>query len=311
MGLARKYQICVEETPYYHVVSRCVRRAFLCGEDSVTGFSYEHRRKWIVQRMKYLAKLFAVDVCAYAVMSNHFHLVLKVNSTIDWSEQRVLMTWAGLFDLPLLCERFIQGERLSKPELDFIYRQTDIYRKRLMSISWYMKCLNEYISKRANIEDKCTGHFWESRFKSQALLDERALLTCMAYVDLNPIRACMAKTPEASDYTSIQERIKFKDSKLLAFGKGDHDLPFSLSAYLDLVDYTGRAIVANKRGFIPDELPPILERLNLNPDTWLDELNSFKSIGISAVGTVEQLKAFCKQIGKQFARGLKLIPALE
>lgn len=67
MGLARKYQICVEETPYYHIVSRCVRRAFLCGEDSVTGFSYEHRRKWIVQRMKYLAKLFAIDICAYAV----------------------------------------------------------------------------------------------------------------------------------------------------------------------------------------------------------------------------------------------------
>jgi len=85
--------------------------------------------------------------------------------------------------------------------------------------------LNEYISKRANIEDNCTGHFWESRFKSQALLDERALLTCMAYVDLNPIRACMAKTPETSEYTSIQERIKIKKSKLLSFGKGDEGLP--------------------------------------------------------------------------------------
>jgi len=92
-------------------------------------------------------------------MSNHFLLVLKVNSTTDWSEQRVLMTWAGLFELPLLCERFIQGERLSKPELDFVYRQADFYRKRLMSISWFMKCLNEFIAKRANIEDKCTGHF--------------------------------------------------------------------------------------------------------------------------------------------------------
>ena len=170
-----------------------------------------------------------------------------------------------------------------------------------------LKCLSSLF----NIEDKCTGHFWESRFKSQALLDERALLTCMAYVDLNPIRAAMCRTPESSDYTSIQERIKYKSSKLLAFGKGDKDLPFSLSAYLDLVDYTGRAIVANKRGFIPDELPPILERLNLNPDTWLDELNSFKSIGITAVGTVDQLQAFCEQVGKQFAKGLSLIPALE
>ncbi len=244
-------------------------------------------------------------------MSNHYHLVLKANSTSNWTEQRVLITWAGLFDLPLLCERFVRGEHMSKPELDYVYRQADVYRKRLMDISWFMKCLNEYISKRANIEDKCTGHFWESRFKSQALLDERALLTCMAYVDLNPIRAAMASSPETSDYTSIQERIKDKSSKLLAFGKGDDDLPYSLSAYLDLVDYTGRAIVANKRGFIPPELPHILERLNLNPDTWLDELNSFKSIGITAVGTVDQLKDFCKQVGKEFAVGLKLIPYLE
>ncbi len=311
MGLARKYQICVEETPYYHVISRCVRRAFLCGEDSVTGFSFEHRRKWIVQRMKYLAKLFNIDVCAYAVMSNHFHLVLKVNKTTDWTEQRVLITWAGLFDLPLLCERFVRGEHMSKPELDYVYRQADVYRKRLISISWFMKCLNEYIAKRANIEDKCTGHFWESRFKSQALLDERALLTCMAYVDLNPIRAAMANTPESADYTSIQERIKSKNSELLAFGLGDDDLPYSLSAYLDLVDYTGRAIHAHKRGYIPPELPSILERLKLNPDTWLDELNSFKSIGITAVGTVDQLKDFCKQVGKEFAIGLKLTPYLE
>ena len=138
MGLARKHQICMEETPFYHVISRCVRRAFLCGEDSVTGFSFEHRRKWIVQRMKYLAKLFSIDVCSYAVMSNHFHLVLKVNSTSEWSEKRVLITWAGLFDLPLVCERYINGEHMSKPELNYVYQQTDIYRKRLMSISWFM-----------------------------------------------------------------------------------------------------------------------------------------------------------------------------
>ena len=311
MGLARKYQICVEETPYYHVVSRCVRRAFLCGEDSMTGFSFEHRRKWIVDRMKYLTKLFSIDICSYAIMNNHYHIVLKININSGWSEKRTLMTWAGLFDLPLLCERYIRGERMSKPELDNVIAQADVYRKRLQSISWYMKCLNEYIAKRANIEDNCTGHFWESRFKSQALLDERALLTCMAYVDLNPIRACMAKSPETSDYTSIQERIRSKNSKLLSFGHGGQDLPYSLSAYLDLVDYTGRVIVANKLGYIPPELPSILERLNLNPDTWLDELNSFKSVGMTAVGTVDQLKSFCREVGKKFTVGLKLIPALE
>jgi putative transposase len=311
MGLARKHQICLEETPFYHVVSRCVRRAFLCGEDHASGRSFEHRRKWVVERMKFLAKLFAVDICAYAVMSNHFHIVLKVNSTKNWSDKRVLMTWAGLFDLPLLCEQFVRGEQLTKPELEFVINKIGEFRKRLMDISWFMKCLNEYIARRANIEDGCTGHFWESRFKSQALLDQRALLTCMAYVDLNPIRAAMAKTPEQSDFTSIQERINGLNTRLIGFGKDDKDLPFSLSGYLELVDYSGRAILENKRGYIPENLPPILDRIGLNPDTWMDELNGFKSVGFSAVGTVDQLKEFCRNVGKKFAVGLRLKPALE
>jgi len=112
-----------------------------------------------------------------------------------------------------------------------------------------MKFLNQDIAFRANAEDNCKGHFWESRFKNQALLDERALLTCMTYVDLNPIRAAMAKTPEDSDYTSIQERINRNSSGLLPFG--DDNIPFSLSLYLELVELTGRAVLETKRGFIP------------------------------------------------------------
>jgi putative transposase len=311
MGLARKFQICISETPYYHIVSRCVRRAFLCGIDNASGRSFEHRRKWVVERLIYLAKLFSIDICAYAVMSNHFHIVLKVNNNKDWTDKRVLMAWGGLFDLPGPCEPYLRGEQLSKPQLDFVIQKAAVYRKRLRSISWFMKCLNEYVARRANIEDGCTGHFWESRFKSQALLDERALLTCMAYVDLNPIRAAMCKTPEQSDYTSIQERIKDINTRLIGFGNDENDLPFSLSGYLDLVDYSGRAILETKRGYIPENLPPILDRLGLNPDTWLDELKGFKSVGFSAVGTIDQLKEFCKKVGKRFAVGHRLKPALE
>jgi len=309
MTLARKQLISIDDTPYYHIISRCVRRSFLCGFDRLTKTSFEHRRQWIVDRIKYLASVFNIDVCSYSVMSNHYHLVLKVNETKDWSIHQVLINWSSLCNLPYLCQKFIDKKPMTKAEIKMVLCITDEDRKRLMNISWFMKMLNQNIAFRANAEDNCKGHFWESRFKSQALLDVSALLTCMAYVDLNPIRAAMAHTPESSDYTSIQERIKNNNSDLLSFG--NDDIPYSLSLYFELVELTGRAVLETKRGFIPKELPDILDRLNLNPDTWMDELSQFKTTGITAVGNVSQLKEFCKSVGKKWCAGLQLRSALE
>ncbi|MDH1899019.1 hypothetical protein N5I07_15920 [Aeromonas caviae] len=97
MTIARSRQISLQDTPYYHVVSRCVRRAFLCGEDAHSGQSYEHRRQWVVDKLGQLSRLFAIGVCAYAVMSNHYHLVLKVESdtAANWSDREVAERWAN------------------------------------------------------------------------------------------------------------------------------------------------------------------------------------------------------------------------
>ncbi len=133
----------------------------------------------------------------------------------------------------------------------------------------------------------------------------------MAYVDLNPIRAAMARSPEHSNYTSIQERIKSKTSDLLSLGFNDNDIPYNLTDYLDLVDSTGRAILATKRGFIPDDLPPILNRLGLDETTWLDELDQFKFQRKKAVGTVQQLKNFVENIKQKIKQDISLVPALE
>ena len=212
MTVAREQQICLEETRFYHVISRCVRRAFLCGEDVVTGKCFEHRRGWLLDRIKLVTSIFDLDVCSFAIMSNHFHIVLRVGNTTEWPANRVLMAWQSLYSLPALCDRYLKGEINTEAELRRVKEFVVEYRARLMSISWYMKAINEFIARMANEEDNCTGHFWESRFKCQALLDERALLTCMAYVDLNPIRAGMAKALGDSEFTSIQERIEHKST---------------------------------------------------------------------------------------------------
>ena len=207
MPQPRYRQVSVEDTPYYHCISRCVRRAYLCGADLVTGFDFEHRRQWIVDRIRLLCSVFAVDLCAYAIMSNHYHIVIRINADeVDqWTDEEVAKRWMQIFSGPLLMHRYLTNADLTTAELKCVADLFVTWRERLGDLSWFMRCINEPIARMANAEDHCTGRFWEGRFKSQALLDERALLACMAYVDLNPIRAAMAKTPEQSDYTSIQE----------------------------------------------------------------------------------------------------------
>lgn len=211
MTRPRSALISLEDTAWYHCVSRCVRRAFLCGEDRATGQNFEHRRGWIASRIKELAHIFAIDVAAYAVMSNHYHVVAHVDRdrALGWSAEEVLQRWTQLFTGPLLVVRYLSPARaqMGQAEQAKVQEMAEIYRARLHDLSWFMRVLNESLARQANAEDDCTGRFWEGRFKSQALLDEQGLLAAMAYVDLNPVRAGMAETPETSDYTSIQERL--------------------------------------------------------------------------------------------------------
>ncbi|MEJ2376546.1 MAG: hypothetical protein P8Y71_14390 [Pseudolabrys sp.] len=321
MPKPRKTLVSLEATPYYHCVSRCVRRAFLCGEDAHSGRSYEHRRQWIEERMLQLAAVFAVDVCAYAVMSNHYHVVLHVDQAQAeaWEDAEVVLRWRLLFTGHPLARRFVDGEVLSKAETRLLKTLIAEWRARLMDISWYMRCLNEAIARQANAEDGCTGRFWEGRFKSQALLDEKALAAALAYVDLNPIRAAMAKSPEKSDYTSIQQRIRHalsgqteqtgQPKALMPFvGNPREDmpkgLPFRLADYLELVDWTGRALREGKRGAIPNNVPPILERLSIEPRYWLFLATQFESRFKGLVGSAYKLKAACESLGYQRTPGL-------
>ncbi|PIW60279.1 transposase, partial [Shewanella sp. CG12_big_fil_rev_8_21_14_0_65_47_15] len=280
MTSARRQLIDANATPFYHVINRCVRRAFLCGEDKLTGRSYEHRRGWIVDKIKTLSAIFCIDICAYAVMSNHYHLVLKidVDKAKSLTQKDIISRWCQITKGHVIATKYMNGDALIDGERVLLDGLITEWHERLSSISWFMRCLNEEIARKANREDKCKGAFWEGRFKSQALLDEQALLACMMYVDLNPIRAGIADSLQSSDFTSIQERINSLNSpnhpltlpvpqtdfstneayiphkSLVQFDGAAHlneqtGIPFHFADYLELIDWTGRAIRLDKKGY--------------------------------------------------------------
>jgi len=209
MPQSRKSQISLEATPYYHCVSRCVRRAFLCGHDRFTGRSFEHRRAFIESELLRLGQIFFLDVVGYAVMSNHFHVLLFIDQQAQQNATAldIVTRWHQVHRGNEVSAKYLNNESLEQHEREQLDVYIDQWRDRLCSISWYMRALNEKVARMANAEDDVTGRFWEGRFKCQALLDEQALLSCMAYVDLNPVRAAMAETPEKSEHTSIRHRI--------------------------------------------------------------------------------------------------------
>ncbi len=307
------------EIQVFHVINRCVRRTFLCGSDEKTGRDFSHRKEWIRDRLEVLAGIFAVDVMGFAVLSNHMHVVVRTRPDVvaTWSDDEIAVRWWNLFPQ----RRLKDGSAAAPTEFELKHIRHDASglkekRRRLSNVSWFMKCLSEPIAKRGNREEEVTGHFWEARYKIQPLLDEMAIAACMAYVDLNPIRAGLALTPETSDFTSVQERIldrhsaaevttsdaqdqriehgenagwlapvtldpprkkvREKQSSRRASNKGC--LQMTLDEYLKLLDWTGRQLRKGKAGRIPSDsdFAPILERLDCSAESWLDLVQNFR-----------------------------------
>jgi len=318
MTVARSEVVYQGVEAYYHCVSRCVRRAFLCGADSRTGRSYEHRKAWIQARLKDITAVFGIEVVTYAVMSNHLHVVLRTRPDVveGWSAEETAERWLTLFPMDRDDEGLAKAP--SRSVIESLAGQSERLaeiRSRLGSVSWFMRCLNEYVARMANREDGCKGRFWEGRFKCQALLDDSALLACMAYVDLNPIRAGVAETPEGSQYTGIYDRIQARTSgtdetwlcPIEDGNTGDRRgvLPFSLDDYLSLVDWTGREIRLGKRGAIPAHLADILDRVPINQDRWLQTVQEYGGLFHRIIGRMEAMLEAARLMGKHWLGGLR------
>jgi REP element-mobilizing transposase RayT len=329
MTRPRATLVSPSDTPWYHVVSRCVRRAFLCGRDHATGRDFSHRRGWIETKVKELAAVFALDVAAYAIMSNHYHLVLRLapERAASWTTQEVLRRWTSLFTGPQCVRRYLSAQHAGMDEAERAQAETlaQTYRARLADLSWFMRVLNESIARQANREDEATGRFWEGRFKCQALLDDAAILAAMSYVDLNPIRAGMADTPETSEHTSIAQRLReladdapppeatAPQAPLLPFeatATFEPAIPFALEDYAELVDTLGRALHPKKRGRIPERAPRLLQRLGLDPEAFIAHADRLLKAFGQAVGAPASLAAHCAARQTRFLRGMRTARAV-
>jgi hypothetical protein len=299
MTMARSQLVDTSVTRYYHCISRCVRRAFLCGE------GFEHRKQWIEDRLQTLAGCFAVSVCGFAVMDNHLHVLVRLDAdgVNGWSAEEVVRRWFTAYP-----PKTLTGEEMEVSQAWIDHQANDeprvaVLRARLASLGWFMKALKEPLARMANKEDDCKGTFWESRYKSIAILDEEALLATCAYIDLNPVAAGVAAAPERSPHTSVQQRVEHVQEKgklealkaaaagavagSRALGDVEQDLwlcpiedrrrqggkreglleGFSLGSYLLLVDYTSR-LCRQGKARVSQAVVSILDRLGTSADVW-------------------------------------------
>lgn len=262
-----------------------------------------------------LSESFAVALYAWAVMSNHTHVVLRAEPRLpwEWSDREVARRWVRLRQVP---SRKGRNRGVEEARVQAIVTDPDrlaVLRERLGSISWFMRFLNEAIARMANAEDDCTGRFWEGRFKCQALLDEKAVLACMAYVDLNPIRAGLCDELGDSDFTTIRRRLRdIEEGRVsqtaqlapMAGTASGAGVGVSVRGYLDLLHWTLERTGMRKasRAILPN-LEPLPESIRGSPSWWLSSVLSIETSYGTAVGGTEALAAHARATDRQRLRG--------
>ena len=312
-----------------------VRRCFLFGVDPFTGKNHDHRKVWIEDQLRLLAANFGIDLLAFAILSNHFHLILRSRPDVvdTWDDTEVARRWLML--CPKRKKKDRSPEEPNEFELNSIRNdpaRLATIRTRLSNVSWWMRLLCQNIGTRANQEDKQTGKFFQGRYRAVRILDEESLLACAAYVDLNPIRAAMAETIETSEHTSVQRRIhalpQFEpsepspstgvDSFLSPLAIDErHDplgacanqtrercsnkgfLSMSVADYLELLDVSGRMIRTDKSGTTPANVAPIFERLKLDQEYWLLQIKEFGRLFANVAGKPKDVYEMRSLISKR------------
>lgn len=283
-------------------MSRCVDQRFLLANTTKIGEDKPYRQQWIERRLLLLGEVFAIDVLAYSVMDNHIHSVIHANLTLakSLSNVEVLKRWSRIGRIPLLCQVYLENkwrEKLSEEQLILVLEQISEYRAKLTDISTFMSKLNSYIAHRANKEDGRKGHFWEGRFKSQALLDIDAVIACMAYVDLNPLRVGKTNDLKNSPYTSIKRRLALSSGKQTTYLK-----PFRVKAITECQTVVDKITLFDYLTYIETALGERgkqdyqFDEFIASEDTWIVTILEFEKVTRFAAGDPEFVSDFEKQI---------------
>ncbi|WP_298775682.1 transposase [uncultured Shewanella sp.] len=335
MTESRKKLIHIESTPYYHIQNHCVRGTYLVTNKDSQKQSSEldlHRAQWFVDRLIQLSGLFCIDICAYAVLNHHYHLVLKVNidTANHLTTNQLIQRWKQLFKLPPLAIKYTEKTLFTEPEKLKLDELVCKWRERLTDVSWFMRCLNETVSRQVNKEENCRGAFWQGRFKSQALLDEPALLACIMYVDLAPIREQLSQSLENDYLTSISLRMSAvkhaqKDAHLYDFdseylaiaqqpatllpfdhmtraGKKVH-IPFHLPDYIALIKWTHQEMIHNKLPTNTQKTPKLLTQLAIKKKDWIDACRHFSHHYSHVAGSWSRMCEFSHQFNGKWCKG--------
>lgn len=346
MTIARSLLVDVSVTPWYHVISKTVRGAFLLREGD------EDRKQWLEDRIEELSQLFAIAVGGFSVLDNHLHLAVRLEpERVDqWSDEEVVRRWATLFPprgknrKPLeVTQQWIE-QKLADQDQKYVTNA----RKRLANLGWFMKCLKEPLARLVNRAEGTTGAFWQGRYKSIAILDEQALLATCAYIDLNPFAAGLSELPEESPYTSIRTRLnhcrskgRLNDLKAARIGtvagvRHTVDLEsdvwlcpiedrrrhgaeqaglvegFSLGSYVQLIDWTSR-LVRSGKARVSADVTSLLDRLGTNSEIWSMTLKRLfsrnKTTGVAFSFNRQRLKEAAQQRGCHHMANLNGCPA--
>ena len=295
MASARQNMIDPTVTPFYHCISQCAKQAPLFGEENT------HRKQWVEDRLQELVRIFAIDVCGFAILDDNLQVLLRLDQAKAkaWSAENVVKRWIELCP-PKDCYRI--PIHITKPwikEQAQDQEWVEARRTRLTDLGWFIKSLKEPIARRANLDDRRTGSFWDGRFRSVAILDAPSLLAICAHIDLSPFAAGIAETPRKSLNTSIKSRVDFckaqghlealrdrtPSASQVNLEKGHWLLPIedrrdkhgkgaagllrgiSLPEYVQLIDWSSRLIRPGKSRS-KTETPDSLTRLEIDTESW-------------------------------------------